>query len=69
MWSDVRDINETISLEEGAHEIKVYAKNDKDKVADNVVHIGVKKPWDYKVAPTSPPPTATPILPSVTISP
>lgn len=69
VWSDVRDINETISLEEGAHEIKVYAKNDKDKVADNVVHIGVKKPWDYKVAPTSPPPTATPILPSVTISP
>lgn len=69
VWSDVRDINETISLDEGAHEIKVYAKNDKDKVADNVVHIGVKKPWDFKAAPTSAPPTSTPALPTITISP
>ena len=58
-WSgDTREINETINLPDGVYEIKVYAKNEKDRVADKVIKIGVKRPWDS--APPTPINTVTP---------
>lgn len=58
-WNgDTREINETINLSDGVYEIKVYAKNEKDKVADSVIKIGVKRPWDA----STPPPSATPVV-------
>jgi membrane carboxypeptidase/penicillin-binding protein PbpC len=55
---DTREINETVNLPDGTYEIKVYAKNEKYKVADSVIRIGVKKAWDS----APPAPTSTPVL-------
>ncbi len=52
---DNKDINENFSLPDGTYELKVVAKNDKDKTGETTIKIGVNKPWD--AAPTS---TSTP---------
>lgn len=49
---DTREINETVNLPDGVHDIKVYAKNEKDRVTDSVIRIGVKRPWDSVPTPT-----------------
>ena len=53
------DIDETINLPDGTYEIKVVAKNEKDKSGESTIKIGVNKPWNE--SPTSTPaPTSTP---------
>ncbi len=59
---DRDEINETINLSDGVYEIKVTAKNEKDKQGDSTIKIGVNKPWDYQTAPTQTP-TPTPLSP------
>ncbi len=56
-WNgDIKDIDETIHLDDGVYELKLYAKNDKGNVSDTSIKIGVKKPWDSG-SPSSPTPT------------
>lgn len=49
---DKRDIDETVNIPDGAHEIKVVARSDKDKTGESTIHIGVNKPWDLSPTPT-----------------
>lgn len=50
---DKRDIDENFDLGDGTYEIKIIAKNDKDKTSDSTVKIGINKPWDQgAVTPT-----------------
>lgn len=46
-YGNVTDIDETVNLTDGVHEIKIIARNDKDKAGDSTIKIGVNKPWDY----------------------
>lgn len=62
---DRDEIDETINLSpDGAYEIKVVAKNEKDKQGDSSIKIGVNKPWDYQASTPTPTftPTPTPAL-------
>lgn len=54
---DNKDINEPITLNDGVYELKVVAKNNKDKQGDSTVKFGVNKPWDLSPSPI---PTLTP---------
>ena len=49
---DTKEINENFTLNDGVYEIKVVAKNDKDKTGESTFHIGVNKPWDLTPTPT-----------------
>ena len=54
-----KEVDEPINnLSDGVYEVKVSAKNDKDKTGETSIKFGINKPWDY-VTPT-PIPTATP---------
>lgn len=53
---DRDEVKETINLPDGTYEIKIIAKNEKEKVGDSSVKIGVNKPWD-----TSSTPSPTPV--------
>lgn len=52
---DREDIDENISLSDGAYEIAVVARNDKDKAGQSSIKIGVNKPWDSNPTPTNKP--------------
>ena len=43
---DRDEINETINMTDGKHEIKVEATNEKDKKGDSTVKIGVRADWE-----------------------
>lgn len=62
---DRDEVDETINLSDGTYEIKVVAKNNKDKQGDSTIKIGVNKPWDYQASSPTPTftPTPTPIFP------
>ncbi len=45
---NVRELDETINLSDGAYKITVEAENTKDKKSESSMEIGIKKPWDYK---------------------
>ncbi len=51
---DRDEVKETLNLPDGLYEIKIVAKNEKDKAGESTVKIGVNKPW------TNPTPTPTP---------
>jgi membrane peptidoglycan carboxypeptidase len=53
---DIKDIDEHFNLSDGTYELKIVARNDKDKTGDSSIKIGVNKKWD-----DAPPPTATPV--------
>ena len=50
---DNKDINESLNLSDGTYELKVVARNDKDKTGDSTIKFGINKNWDEG-------PTATP---------
>jgi penicillin-binding protein 1C len=56
-----KEIEEPLSLSDGVYEIKVRAENNKGKIGESSIKIGINKPWDY-VSPTPPSssPTSTP---------
>ncbi len=54
---DNKDVNESVHLSDGAYELKVVARNDKDKTGDSTIKFGVNKNWDEGPSPT---PTPTP---------
>ena len=43
---DRKEFTETINLDDGTYDIKVVAKNNKDKEGQAGISIGVKVPWD-----------------------
>lgn len=43
---DKRDIDENFDLGDGTYEIKITARNDKDKTGESSIKIGLNKPWD-----------------------
>jgi 1A family penicillin-binding protein len=43
---NIEDLSETIELDDGTYEIKVVAKNDKDKEGESSVRIGVNRDWN-----------------------
>ncbi len=45
---NVRELDETLKLPDGAYKITVEAENTKDKKSESSMEIGIKKPWDYK---------------------
>ncbi len=48
---DRKDVDDTINLSDGAYEMKVVARNEKDKTGDSTIRFGEKKPWES--APTA----------------
>jgi len=58
----------TISLDNGAHTIKVRAEDDEGNAADREVRIGVNTAWDYEEPEPSPSPSPSP-EPSLSPSP
>ncbi|MBI2051737.1 penicillin-binding protein [Candidatus Roizmanbacteria bacterium] len=50
------EINETLNLSDGAYELKVVAKNEKDKSGESTIRFGVNKPWDFQQTTPSPTP-------------
>lgn len=61
---DKKNIEEPLQLSDGVYEIKVRAENNKGKVGESSIKIGINKPWDY----LSPTPILTP-TPELTITP
>jgi len=57
---DNKEINESISLEDGVYELKIIAWNQKDKNGDSTIRFGINKPWDY----ATPTPASTPTISS-----
>ena len=70
---NVKEINERMNLPDGTYELKIVARNDKDKTGESTIKIGVNKKWDENPAPqqpTSAPPSPTPTgLPLLSITP
>jgi len=62
---DNKDINEAMSLNDGVYELKITAKNDKDKNGESTIKFGVNKAWDY-VSPTNVPTPTLILSPSPT---
>lgn len=55
-----KEIDEPVNnLSDGVYEVKVWARNDKDKTGETTIKFGINKPWDY-ATPVSPTPTPTP---------
>lgn len=52
---DKKEVNEPMTLSDGAYELQVKATNTKDQSGDSTIKFGVNKPWDY----TIPTPTET----------
>ncbi|NTU73150.1 hypothetical protein HGB07_03185 [Candidatus Roizmanbacteria bacterium] len=52
---DKSDIDESRDLSDGTYEIKVVAKNEKDKSSESTIHFGVNKDWDSGATPTPTP--------------
>jgi 1A family penicillin-binding protein len=53
---DTRDVDATLNnLSDGSHDIKIVARNEKDKTGENGISIGVNKPWESTPAPTDKP--------------
>ncbi|NTU46795.1 penicillin-binding protein [Candidatus Roizmanbacteria bacterium] len=48
------EVSDKVHLQDGVHEMKVVARNDKDKTGDSTISFGVNKSWD-SVTPTPSP--------------
>ncbi len=57
---DNKEPSETLSLSDGVYELKIVARNDKDKSGDSVIKFGVNKPWDSVTDTPTPNPTISP---------
>ena len=55
---DKKEVEETINLPDGVYEIKVTARNDRDKTGESTIKIGVNRPWDS--GSSTPTPTSAP---------
>ncbi|MDH7476546.1 MAG: PBP1A family penicillin-binding protein [Microgenomates group bacterium] len=63
---DKREIEESVAnLADGAYQIKIVAKNEKDNTSEAIVRFGINKPWDFQESPT---PTVQTPIPSPTLS-
>jgi len=50
------EVEEPINLPDGVYELKVAARNEKDKTGESTIKFGVNKPWDYEAPTPSPTP-------------
>ncbi len=50
------EVEEPVYLPDGSHELKVVARNEKDKTGESTIKFGVNKPWDYEAPTPSPTP-------------
>jgi 1A family penicillin-binding protein len=58
---DRDEINEIIHInEDGAYELKVVARNEKDQSGESTIKFGINKAWDYTTPTPTPTPTETP---------
>lgn len=55
---DKKDIDEPLNLSDGNYELKVRAENDKGKVSESKIDIGINREWNEGLTPT---PTPTPL--------
>ncbi|HLL61019.1 MAG TPA: transglycosylase domain-containing protein [Candidatus Nitrosocosmicus sp.] len=65
---DSKEFEATVRLSDGVYELKITARNEKDKTGESTIKFGVNRPWDY-TPPTSAPTSAPTVIQIPTSSP